>query len=135
MAEYSALSPKQQEEIIEPFSKFAQTVRDQKLIAVIHDMQRRFEESEYQKLLSQLTALSQPKLQPATSTKAIETSKQATTSYPPVADPTVEYVPGRSIKIPFNKAWLADESDVERYLESMREALLAEIRNGKRIQI
>ena len=35
----------------------------------------------------------------------------------------------------FNKAWLADESDVDRYLESMREALLAEIRNGKRIQI
>ena len=135
MAEYSALSPKQQEEIIEPFSKFAQTVRDQKLIAVIHDMQRRFEETEYQKLLSQLTALSQPKLQPATSTKTLETSKQASTSYPPVADPTVEYVPGRSIKIPFNKAWLADESDVERYLESMREALLAEIRNGKRIQI
>ena len=30
---------------------------------------------------------------------------------------------------------LADETDVERYLESMREALLDEIRKGKRIQI
>jgi len=135
MAEYSALSPKQQEEIIQPFNEFAQSVRDQKLIAVIHDMQRRFEETEYQKLLSQLTILSQPKQQEATPAKRDETSKQAPTSYPAVAEPKVEYVPGRSIKIPFNKAWLADESDVDRYLESMREALLTEIRNGKRIQI
>lgn len=135
MAEYSALSPKQQEEIIQPFNEFAQSVRDQKLIAVIHDMHRRFEETEYQALLSQLTVLSQPKQQEATPAKRDETSKQAPTSYPAVAEPKVEYVPGRSIKIPFNKAWLADESDVDRYLESMREVMLAEIRNGKRIQI
>ena len=37
--------------------------------------------------------------------------------------------------MPFDKAWLADEADVEHYLESMREALLEEIRKGKRIQI
>lgn len=45
------------------------------------------------------------------------------------------YVPSRSVKVSFDKAWLADETDVERYLESMREALLDEIRKGKRIQI
>jgi len=39
------------------------------------------------------------------------------------------------MKVSFDKAWLADEADVERYLESMREALLDEIRKGKRIQI
>lgn len=39
------------------------------------------------------------------------------------------------MKVPFSAAWLADETDVERYLESMREALLDEIRKGKRIQI
>jgi len=32
-------------------------------------------------------------------------------------------------------ARLANETDVERYLESMREALLEEIRKGKRMQI
>jgi len=48
---------------------------------------------------------------------------------------TVEYVPSRAVKVSFDKAWLADENDVERYLESMREALLDEIRKGKRIQI
>ena len=38
-------------------------------------------------------------------------------------------------QVPFDKAWLADESDVEHYLKSMRKALLKEIRKGKRIQI
>ena len=32
-------------------------------------------------------------------------------------------------------ARLADETDVERYLEAIRKSLLAEIRKGKRIQI
>jgi len=39
------------------------------------------------------------------------------------------------MKVHFDKAWLADEADVNRYLESMREALLEEIRKGKKIQI
>ncbi len=54
---------------------------------------------------------------------------------PEIQEPHIEYVPSRSVRVSFNKAWLADESDVDSYLESMREALLAEIRNGKRIQI
>ena len=40
-----------------------------------------------------------------------------------------------TIKVTFAKAWLADEADVDRYLDSMRQALLEEIRKGKRIQV
>jgi hypothetical protein len=54
---------------------------------------------------------------------------------PTKPEPRIEYVPSRSVRISFSKAWLADEGDVDLYLKSMREALLAEIRNGKRIQI
>ena len=50
-------------------------------------------------------------------------------------EPPIEYVPSRSVQVPFDKAWLADETDVDRYLKSMREALLEEIRKGKRIHI
>jgi len=135
MAEFSALSAEQQAEITQPFTEFTQSVERQKLIAVIRDMQRLFEETEYQQLLSRLTALSQPKQQRATLAQIFQTSKQQTSAYPPVAGPKVEYIPGRSIKVVFNKAWLADESDVDSYLASMREALLTEIRGGKRIQI
>jgi len=47
----------------------------------------------------------------------------------------VEYIPSRAVRVNFDKAWLANETDVDLYLESMRQALLAEIRQGKRIQI
>jgi hypothetical protein len=39
------------------------------------------------------------------------------------------------VKIRFDKLWLADEADVEGYLEAMGEALLEDISKGKRIQI
>ena len=42
---------------------------------------------------------------------------------------------GRNRATRCRESWLADETDVERYLESMREAPLDEIRKGKRIQI
>jgi hypothetical protein len=135
MAEFSSLSVEQQSEITQPFKDFIQSVERKQLIAVIRDMQRRFEEKEYQQLLSRLTALSQPKPQRVTPAQTSETAKQQTSVYPPIAEPKVEYIPGRSIKVVFEKAWLADESDVDSYLASMREALLSEIRSGKRIQI
>lgn len=135
MAEFCLLSVEQQVEITQPFNEFTQVIERQKLIAVIRDMQRRFEEKEYQQLLSRLTALSQPKPQRSNPAQTSETEKHRTSVYPPIAEPKVEYIPGRSIKVSFKKAWLADESDVDSYLASMREALLSEIRSGKRIQI
>lgn len=42
---------------------------------------------------------------------------------------------GRNRATRCRESWLADESDVERYLDSMRKALLDDIRKGKRIQI
>jgi ABC-type uncharacterized transport system YnjBCD ATPase subunit len=47
----------------------------------------------------------------------------------------VEYVASRSIHVIFDKAWLADELDVDRYLAALREAMMKEIRGGKRVQI
>lgn len=135
MAEFSALLPEQQAEITQSFNEFTQKVERQQLIAMIRDMQRRFEETEYQQLLSRLTVLSQPKPQRSNPAQTSETEKHRTSVYPPIAEPKVEYIPGRSIKVSFKKAWLADESDVDSYLASMREALLSEIRSGKRIQI
>ena len=41
----------------------------------------------------------------------------------------------RSIRVPFDKAWLADEADVDRYLAALREAMMKEISAGKRVQI
>lgn len=138
MTEFSALNGEQQEQITRPFNEFNVAIERQKLIAVIRDTLRRFEESDYQRLLSQMTSWAQPAPTPEPAPEPGETTKpdEGTKPTPPAKpEPRIEYVPSRSVKVSFDKAWLADETDVARYLESMREALLDEIRKGKRIQI
>ncbi len=138
MAEFSALNGDQQEQVTRPFNEFNAAIERQKLIAVIRDTLRRFEENDYQRLLSQMTSCAQPAPipEPAPESGQPAISDEGAKPSPP-AEPEqcIEYVPSRSVKVSFDKAWLADETDVERYLESMREALLDEIRKGKRIQI
>lgn len=136
MTEFSALNGDQREKLILPFREFNTSIERQKLIAVIRDTLHRFEESDYQYLLSKMTSWTQPAPEPAPEPGTTATPDAGTKpTLPPKPEPRIEYVPSRSVKVSFNKAWLADETDVERYLESMREALLDEIRKGKRIQI
>lgn len=138
MAEFGALNGEQQEQITHPFNEFNAAIERQKLIAVIRDTLRRFEESDYQRLLSQMTSWAQPAStpEPAPEPGGTATPDEGTKPTPTAKpEPRIEYVPSRAVKVSFDKAWLADETDVERYLESMREALLDEIRKGKRIQI
>ncbi len=138
MAEFGALNGEQQAQITRPFNEFDSGIERQKLIAVIRDTLRRFEESDYQRLLSQMASWAQPTPtpEPAPESGQPATPDEGTKPTPPAKpEPRIEYVPSRSVKVSFDKAWLADETDVERYLESMRKALLDEIRKGKRIQI
>ena len=110
---------------------FSDSIKGQKLIAVIRDNLRRFEDNEYQRLLSQMSAWLQP-----TPPKPSDDDEDSGGKKPTkVNEPKVEYISSKSVKVDFDKAWLADESDVEEYLKSMKEALLEEIKRGKRIQI
>lgn len=142
MDEFSALTLEQQQQLTQPFDAFEAGIAQQKLIAVIRDTLRQFEETEYPQLLSRMTTWAQPvpsptdnrgttDTKPSTSYSGASTSEAKTT----VAEPKIEYVSSKAVRVPFDKAWLADEADVDRYLAAMREALLAEIQSGKRIQI
>ncbi len=135
MAEYTALSTEQQAKISQPFNEFIQTVERQKLIAVIRDTLRCFEEAEYQRLLSKMTAWAQPVPKPLLDKNDVNEPDAGTKPVVVEPVPQIEYIPSRSVRVNFDKAWLADESDVNSYLDAMREALLAEISKGKRIQI
>jgi len=132
MPEFSTLSSEQQDQITKPFGELLKTIERQKLIAVIRDTLRCFEETEYPKLLSRISdegqgmsgekeADSGP-AQKVGGTEAIKNQKSKIKNL-------------RTIPVAFDKAWLADEGDVERYLKAMREALLTEIHKGKKIQI
>lgn len=132
MAEFIALSPEQQSQITKPFSSNVETIEKQMLIAVIRDKLRRFEEEEYQSLLVRMSAMGRVK--PEISARVVpsgDNKGDAVNS----AEPQIKYVISRAIHVAFDKAWLADESDVECYLKLMREAMLQEIRDGKRIQL
>jgi hypothetical protein len=131
MAEFSALLPEQQQQLALAFTQFAARVENQQLIAVVRDTLRRFEEIDYQGLLCQLATWTQAaSVTPPDSGIPGELPKPTEGT----AEPRIDYVPYRTLRVNFDKAWLADESDVERYLSAMREVLLAEIRQGKRIQ-
>ena len=134
--EFSKLNKEQQERITLPFDEFTASIEHEELIAVIHDSLNRFEENDYPQLLSQLTARAQsvPVTETVSDSDNLKTTDEAP-SMPNIAEPCIEYVLSRAIRVPFGKPWLADKGDVDRYLESMREALLTEINKGKRIQI
>jgi hypothetical protein len=112
LEEFQKLPDVRMTELDAPYQELIAHIKQQGLIAVINDRLRYFEEQGYQKLLTKLNDL----------TTVGKESK-------------AEYIASRHIDIAFDKAWLADEIDVDRYLESMRKALLLEIRNGKIIQI
>ncbi|WP_322995579.1 hypothetical protein [Castellaniella sp.] len=56
----------------------------------------------------------------------------------PEADPPAPVrttVAARSLTVSYQKAWVADEADVEHYLESLRQALLQAIQAGHKVQL
>ena len=136
MPEFSVLNTVQQESLTRPFNDFTVSVEDQDLIAVIRDSLRCFEETIYTKLLSQMTSWAQslPDNAPVSDSGNNNTTDEVP-SWSTIAEPRIEYVPSQTVRVSFDKPWLADETDVDSYLKSMREALLVEINNGKRIQI
>lgn len=138
MDEFGLLNEEQKEQISRPFDAFNAGIDRQRLIAVIRDTLRRFEENEYQRLLSKMTAWAQPAPKPDSapvSGGAADPEPGQKPKPPEKTKPRIEYVPSRNVKVSLDKAWLADEADVGDDLKSMRRALLEEIRKGKRIQI
>ncbi len=132
MEEYKKLPQARQAELDQPYGDLIADINQQRLIAVINDRLRYFEEQGYQKLLSRMVDLATPRPAP---TPAVPSDDQDDDTPPPPPKPKVEYVNVRQVRASYDKAWLADEADVMHYLESMRKALLDEIRKGKRVQI
>ncbi len=133
MKEFSALPADKQAQLSEPFEKAVHSISGQKRIAMIRDQRRRFEDQDYPQLLGRLEDWSrpiapnppeQPASSPGTPTKPVSA---------PAHQPQI--VTARSIAVPFDKAWLSDEADLDRYLEAVRKTWLKEIGAGKRVQV
>ena len=121
MEEFARLSEVQQQELTRPFEEYSESLSQEKLIAVIRDRTGRFETETYSELFSRLTAPTDSYAVNAGAYKA--------------GEPKTEYISSRSLLVNFSKPWLENEEDVEKYLGAMKAALLAEIQQGKRVQI
>ena len=128
MDEFKKLSEPQQAKLTEPFSIASTDLGNQTLIAVIRDSLRRFEENDYQRLLSQMATWAQPTPAPQP-TKEGETPKEGPKPKP------AQYVSIKKLQPSFEKAWLTSEQDVEAYTDAVKAKLLEEIKKGHRIQI
>lgn len=114
-AKFTALSHEKQASLLKEFKAVSDSIENQKRIAMIRDLRRRFEEQDYSRLLAQLDVTEQ--------------SNNAKQPEP------LKLVAARSITIPFDKAWLADEADLDRYLKALRQEWLKEIQAGKKVQV
>lgn len=127
-AEFTDLTGTQQADLKHPFVQLKTKVKSQTLIAVIRDLLTRFDEAEYQQQLRLLTRWSAARRQP-------ESSNASADPQPTVEEPRVEYIHQQNLPVAYSKAWLADETDVNDYLEALKKAMLDVIQDGKRIQI
>jgi hypothetical protein len=131
MDEYKKLPDVRMAELDAPYQELIDHIKRQDLIAVINDRLRYFEEQGYQKLLTRIIDLTAPKV--VSGAAASGSSEEDNDEH--TKEPRPKYIASRNISVAFDKALLTDEGDVDRYLESMRKALLEEIRKGNRIQI
>jgi hypothetical protein len=99
---------------------------------MIRDQARRFEDMEYPGLVAQIDQWSRPV---DTGTKTGSTANGTATGDSTTSAPQPKIVQSRSIAVQFDKALLADEADLQRYLDALRDAWLKEIQAGKRVQI
>ena len=134
MDEYQLLPEPRRAELNKPFQDLSEHIDGQQIIAVINDRLRFFEEEGYQKVLARMVDLANQKSAPPTDPKQAPGLKGADKPHQ-VKEPPAEYVHSRNLHVPYDKAWLADENDVDRYLVSLRETLLQEIQQGRKVQI
>jgi hypothetical protein len=134
-SEYQGLTSEQRTEVDGPFKACLANLERQKLIAVIQVTATNFENTEYPKILSNMSTLAHPAPTPKPSPDAGAPDLVTPPKPPVVEPPVIQYISANSVKVPVAKPWLASDEDVDVYIEAMREALKAELRNGKRIQI
>ena len=154
LEEFSKITEEQQQQLTQAFNIASTSVANQTLIALVRDKLRSFEDTEYSRLLSQLMTLATPQEpeEPEGSEQQQGGNEESDTGSggashnegsgesgkvkpAPKPKPKVKIVPSSQIKVRFDKPLLSDESDVDRYLTAMREALVAQINDGNKVQV
>lgn len=134
---YAALSADHKAQLAAPFTETRQALKGQKLIAVLRDQRRRFEEDRYPQLLLTLEKMARPAepFEPSPQPQVELQGGDAQPKQPVHKETEPRIVPARSIKVRYGKPWLTSEAELDDYLQKQREAWLQEIQAGNRVQI
>jgi len=111
---FTQLTEEQKTQVLQPFTKSIDEIKNQKLIASIKD-KARIANDKYEQQVTLIGVL----------LKSIKGGADKSES--------VEYVSKSQIQLNFTKNELKDESDVEEYIEQLKEEYLKVIKQNKRI--
>jgi ElaB/YqjD/DUF883 family membrane-anchored ribosome-binding protein len=124
LLEYQDLPDQEEQTITAEITTALAAIDQARLIAVIREKVNSFKSIQYPALLGQITA---QKPKPTNNGNSDGFGEK------PVTQPQMEYVQAADVRIEFDKPYLTDETDVDAYVDSLRETLTKEVRAGKRI--
>ena len=109
MANFDELTQEQKSELDQSFNAVEYQIKEQTLIPVIRDKVGRYETADYNRLLEKISEWR--------------------------GESGGEFISQRELDLEYDKAFLADESDVENYLQALKKSLLKAIKAKKRIRV
>ena len=122
--EFQALSPEQQDKIRRAITTHKSGLDAVTMIPILRDRANGARSSLIQQILADIASMAAPAPAPSTPGLSDRASPAPT---PP------SYINASEIRPKYAKPYLAEESDVEIYVEEMKQSLLAQIRSGKRV--
>lgn len=128
LPEFSKLLAEQKSVILGKLKSVEQGLTETEVIAVLRQKASQLRDTVYPALLAEVESLSQVLVKPVPAKGGME-EEQAPPPKP------IDYIPKNEIHVTFAKAYLSEEQDVESYVAELRKALMAEIRQGKRIVV
>lgn len=141
-SEYAELDADQRCELKSHFDGVRRQIDRQTLVAVIRDTLRRFDQTGHMEAVEKLTAwaaarrrAAAPEAEPQLTAVEVVVAPSPGAGAERVVEPAAEYVAQSAVRVEFGRLYLADETDVDAYLDALRAALLDVIKAGKRVRI
>lgn len=131
LPEFATLAEPSRGLIEAAFSTVLDAIGTSELIAVIRERASRFRALEYPALLGRVT--SPPPEEKDGGDRAGPSPGDGPSGSPVPSQQ--DYVAASSLRVVYAKPYLANEEDIDAYLETLRQTLIVEIRSGKRVTV
>ncbi len=124
-AEFAALTPDQQDHIRRSVTAHKEGLDAVSMIPILRDRANGARTGLMQQLLGEIARMTPPPAPPP--------GPSSGESAPPPAPPPPAYVNASEIKVAYSRPYLAEEADVDEYVNELRKTLMSEIAAGKKV--